>query len=110
MVIMNAAKTLILDLVPSQSLPVCVPLNSIELPFTGKLIQLKLTSNCCRRTEQPRTLRAQRRVCGGHPAHPVGPRCWVDVCAARGDVCRRVALDIRRDPYWATLPREEAEE
>jgi hypothetical protein len=34
----------------------------------------------------------------------------VDVCAARGDVCRRVAVDIRRDPYWATLLREEAEE
>ncbi|KAJ7877988.1 hypothetical protein B0H14DRAFT_3435850 [Mycena olivaceomarginata] len=108
---MNAAQTLILDLVPSQSLPVCVPLNSIELPFTGKLIQLKITSNCCRRTEQPRTLRAQRRVCGGHPAsscRSLGAG-WTYVLLA--GMCVVVSpLIYIVIPYWATLLREEAEE
>lgn len=113
---MNAAQTLILDLVPSQGSSVTACVRSFQL---NRRFHLKTnsTQNYFRfapgieqHTEQSRALRPQRHGRRGHPAHPVGPRRGVDVRAACGDVCRRLTADIRRNSNWAAVSREEEAE
>lgn len=96
MAIMNAAQTLILDLVPDQgsSVTACV------CRFLVYVLLLRVVA------EQPRAGCTERDHGCGHRVNPDGSWAWVDIRAARRDVRRGLALDICGDAYRTGVPGE----